>query len=102
AATYLRNLGFRVRAGGNRGDGKPRQASEAIEHSQLARCGRRVLAALGVAGQVVKEPAHPGSTDVTLLLGKDVAANPNLAAAEEPDSVATSGRGGRGASRETD
>src|SRR5207302_10946133 len=102
AAIYLRNLGFRVRSGGSRIDGEPRQASEAIEHSQLARCGRRVLAALGVAGQVVKQPSHTGSTDVTLLLGKDAAANPALAAADEPDSVASSERGGRGAARATD
>ena len=92
--TWLKDLGFQAYSGGRRPGGAPLAVSEAVEHGSLARSGRRVLAALGVAGKVSKDPNHRRGADVTLLLGKDVARNPNIAQLnlEDRDLTAYAGR----------
>ena len=68
--------------------------SEAVEHGTLARSGRRVLMALGIAGKIRKDTTRRKGADVTLLLGKDVARNPNIAQLnlEDRDLTASAGR----------
>jgi LCP family protein required for cell wall assembly len=91
---WLKEAGFHVWYGRTRvarGD-SALPVSEAIERGTLARSGRRVLSSLGLQGKVRKEVVQRRGADVTLVLGKDAARSPTLAATipEDADLQASS------------
>lgn len=86
--TWLKDLGFKVRVSSPRGETKPLAQTELVDHGTLPRSARRVLAALGIPGKVEKDPdakRRIGGPDVTLTVGRNVTANPSIAAAAEDD-----------------
>ncbi|MBI3910882.1 MAG: LCP family protein [Armatimonadetes bacterium] len=80
---WLEDQGFEVTYAGRAPRGKVYAISVVVERGTVPRAGRRLLSALGVGGQIEREPATSGSARCTLIIGRDVRSHARFAGSAE-------------------